>query len=251
MLLQEARDKQLSKLMSGEIEVKIMEDKDLAFSFGESFSEEVSDCLGELAEVGLDSIMEDGLLKEIPFFSTAISLYRIGKSIHERHHLVKLAAFLSEINKGAANETDRQKYREKFQGNEKFRNQELEFILIIIDRYLGFEKPKILAKLYLAYLQDNLSWDQFTIYAEVIDRFLPGDFNMLKSADSYRTERDIGTDSLQRLIALGLVIEEIRTSNIQYEEGTVIIDDPKTLEKKERHYVRTKFGNTLVDILEM
>ena len=49
---------------------------------------------------------------------------------------------------------------------------------------------------------------------------------------------------------MGLVIEEIRKSNVKHKEGTVIIDDPEDMEKKERNYVRTEYGLKLVDILE-
>lgn len=129
-----------------------MEEKSLSLSFGDSLTKEISDCVGKFVEVGIDSIMEDGLLKDIPFISTAISIYRIGKSVQECHHIKKLASFLEEIQNEVVDEADRQKYRKKFQGNKAFRDQELEYVLILIDRYIGYEKPQMLAKLYLAYL---------------------------------------------------------------------------------------------------
>ena len=67
-----------------------MTENPLAISFGETLTAEVSGCVTDFAEIGLDSVMEDGLLKEIPFLSTAVSVYRIGKSIHERHYWRKI-----------------------------------------------------------------------------------------------------------------------------------------------------------------
>ena len=107
-----------------------MEEQSLALSFSNSLTEEVSGITGEYVELGLDALVEDGLFKDIPVVSTAVAVYRIGKSIRERHHIAKLISFLNEINKGAADEEKREEYREKFAGNEKFRNQELEYILI-------------------------------------------------------------------------------------------------------------------------
>ena len=101
-----------------------MEGQSLAVSFGNSLTEEVSGIAGEYAELGLDALVEDGIFKDIPIVSTVVSLFRIGKSIRERHQIAKLISFLNEINKGAADEEKREKYREKFASNEKFRNQE-------------------------------------------------------------------------------------------------------------------------------
>ena len=105
----------------------------------------------------------------------------------------------------------------------------------------------MLAKLYLAYLDDKINWIALTQYAEIVDRFLPGDCNILCANTHYKTENDEKTDCLQRLIALGLIIEEIRKPNIQFDSETLIIDDPQR--KKERSYIRTHFGNILVQII--
>lgn len=186
-----------------------MDVKSLALSFSDSLTEEVSGCVGEFVELGIDSMMEDGLLKDIPFISTAVSIYRIGKNIRERHHVAKLAVFLNEINKGVTNEAERREYRKKFQSNEKFRNQELEFTLILIDRYIGFEKPQLLAKVYLAYLNSEIDWHSFTKYAEIIDRLLPRDYLLLDEiALNYAIHND-DYDVASRLVSVGLAGWEI------------------------------------------
>ena len=110
----------------------------------------------------MDALVEDGLFKDVPVIST-ITVYRIGKSFRERHHLAKLISFLNVINKGIVDEEKRNSYREKFASNEKFRNQELEYIMVLIDRYISLDKPQMLAKLYLAYLDEKIIWKEFTI----------------------------------------------------------------------------------------
>jgi len=186
-----------------------MEEQTLALSFRNSLTEEVFSITGEYVELGLDALTEDGLFKDIPIVSTAVAVYRIGKSIRERHHIAKLISFLNEINKGIADEEKREQYREKFNSNEKFRNQELEYILILIDRYISFDKPQMLAKLYLAYLDGDIIWEEFTMYAEVIDRFLLLDCNMLTSQSTrFIVPINKSGDSILRLVALGLMTEE-------------------------------------------
>lgn len=205
-----------------------MDEQSLALAFGSSLTEEVSDIAGEYAELGLDALAEDGLFKDIPIVSTAVAVYRIGKSIREKHHIAKLISFLNEINKGIVDEEKRQNYREKFTSNEKFRNQELEYILILIDRYISFDKPQMLAKLYLAYLDGKIKRDEFMQYAEVLDRLLPGD--IFRYDGRLKFNRDYG-GTLQRLAGLGLM------------RGSVV---PHAYELS---YDKTRFGAILLDVL--
>lgn len=230
-----------------------MEERSLSISFGNSLTEEAYGIAGEYAELGLDALVEDGLFKDIPIVSTAMAVYRIGKSIRERHHIAKLIAFLNEINKGIADEEKRQNYREKFTANEKYRNQELEYILILIDRYISSDKPAMLAKLYLAYLDGEIIWEEFTMYAEVIDRFLLLDSRTLTTtATQTIVHRNLGGESVLRLVALGLMAEKANNSRVELcEDGEVIFygDDINRISGKMRIYERTEFGEQLAAIL--
>lgn len=223
----------------------------LSNSFGESLTENTADCVSELAEIALDSQFDEGILKEIPFISVAFSLYRIGNSIYEINNLKKLATFLDEINNCITSEEKRSCYISKFSTNEKFRNKELEYLLILIERYIGYERPKMLARIYVAYLDGLINWLTFLQYSEVIDRLLPGDFDLLKSASSYETIQDLKTDSILRLIGMGLVIEDIRKADVEYiaETETISINNSKGLNMKKRKYSRTEFGDLLVQII--
>ena len=230
-----------------------MDEQSLSLSFGHSLTEDVAGIVGEYAEFGLDALVEDGLLKDIPVVSTAVAVYKIGKSIHERHHIAKLVSFLNEINKGIADEEQRQKYREKFNGNEKFRNKELEYILILIDRYISFDKPQMLAKLYLAYLDGEIIWEEFTMYAEVIDRFLLLDAGkLISSGGKTIVHRNMGDEYVLRLVALGLMTEITDTSPfVEHENGNIGITWG-TLTKSistDKVYKRTEFGDKLANIL--
>lgn len=107
----------------------------LAAAISDSLKEDSIACISDLAEVGLDAILNDGLLKDVPVISTAIALYKIGNSIKDRHYIKKLVVFLDEINNGIADEKKRNEYRQKLQDNEDVRNQELEYLMILVDRY--------------------------------------------------------------------------------------------------------------------
>ena len=230
-----------------------MEEQSLSISFSDSLTEEVSGIAGEYVELGLDALVEDGLFKDIPIVSTAVAVYRIGKSIRERHHIAKLISFLNEFNKGIADEEKRTKYRQKFISNETFRNQELEYILLLTDRYISFDKPQMLAKLYLSYLDDEIIWQEFTMYAEVVDRFLMLDCNTLTGdAEKIIVPRNIGGESVLRLVALGLMTEITETSAfVRGNNGNIglSMEGLKKATSRNRTYKRTEFGEKLANIL--
>lgn len=217
--------------------------KNLPEALSESLKENSVDTLSDVLEVGIDAFLDEGITRDIPILSTVMGIYRTGENINNLYLLKKLKVFVCAINDGIASKEDILKYKNKLQDSPKKRQQELEYILVLINRYINLEKPEMLAKLYLSYLDGIITWLELTKYSEVIDRFLPDDFNTLIAYDTFKTERDINTDAIQRLIALGLFVEDFRATLIKNEEGTVTIDPPELLEKRERNYTRTEFGN--------
>ncbi len=230
-----------------------MDDKSLAIAFGESLKEDSIACISDLAEVGLDAIMDDGILKDIPILSTAVAVYKIVSSIKERHNMKKLVMFLNQINHEIPDEQQRFEYQQKFQSNKPFRNQELEYLLVLIERYIGYDKPKMLAKLYAAYLDGFIIWEELTMYAEVIDRFLPLDCNTLISESNKITvHRNIGGESLLRLVALGLMTETNENSIFEQTANGFGISTAsmECFASNDKTYKRTEFGNKLAKILK-
>ena len=228
--------------------------KTLSTAFADSLKEESIACIGEYAEIGLDAVMEDGILKDIPIVSTVIVLFKIGNSITERHNLKKLLIFINEINNGIADEEKRKEYQQKLQSDEKFRNREIEYLFVLIDRYISYDKPQMLAKLYLAYLEGIIIWEELTMYAEVIDRFLLLDCKTLISGDDKTiVHRNIGGESVFRLVALGLMAETTESSPfVQHGNGNfgLTIEGLKKSISTDRVYRRTEFGDKLAEILK-
>lgn len=229
-----------------------MNERTLSVALADSISNEVINCTGDIVEVGLDAIIDDGILKDVPILSTVISLYKIGDSIRERCNLKKIAVFVNELNKGAVSDEKKKEYREKFITNEKFRNQQIEYLLVLIDRYIGYDKPRLLAKLYLAYLDGIIIWEELTMYAEVVDRFLLLDYGTLTSpVEKWIVYRNIGGESILRLVALGLMCEITEVSSwIERENGhfSVTSESLTKLTSKEKIYKLTEFGEKLVNI---
>lgn len=225
----------------------------LALSFRDSLASDITDGVSELVEVGIDAVLEDGIFQEIPLVSTMISLYRIGSSIRDRHNIKKLVSFIDQMRRGCIDEETLQKYRGKIVSDEKKRNRELEYILILVDRYISYDKPRMLAKLYLAYLDGEIIWEEFSMYAEVIDRFLLLDCRTLTTeSEKIIVPRNRGGESVLRLVALGLMTEETDFSAYRQEpDGNLRVTWGTLMQplSPNKTYVRTEFGEKLANIL--
>lgn len=230
-----------------------MKEDSLLVAFSDSLKEETVTSVSELVEVGLDSILEDGLLKDVPLLSTTIALYKIGSSLKERHNIKKLIAFLDEINKKTSTIEKRAEYQQKISFDEKFRNQQIEYLLVLIDRYISYDKPRMLAKLFVAYIDGIITWEELTMYAEIIDRFLLLDVGTFTdNAEITIVHKNIGGESVLRLVALGLMIEETNMSLFEESEHGFEITSAsmQRFSSKERCYKRTEFGEKLAHILK-
>lgn len=214
---------------------------DLSHALSDTMTDELSSVISNLSEAGLDAIMHEGILKEIPFLSTAISLYKIGQSIHDRHYIRKLILFLDALNAKTVSDEERKRHRRRLNINPPKSNAEIEYLLLIIDRFIELDKPPLLAKLYLAYLDERIDWNELTQYSVIIDRCLPGDLQLLsKKRVRFLSYRSISASCL-RLVAQGLMAEYVHDPRIDGQTQSSY----DTIKKFEI----TDFGERLIHIL--
>jgi hypothetical protein len=217
-------------------------EQSLAQALSNSVRKEIADITGNLLEVGMDAIIDEGILKEIPVISLVVSCYNIGSSIRDRHNLLKLLAFVNQINQSLAKPEMIKKYQVAFETDEKKRNQELSYLLVIIDRYVGADRARILAKLYLAYLRNEICWEDLTSYAEAIERLMPTDYELLKKGGVTGIEYQEIPSGYLRLIAVGLMVDYGKSSAISL--GKIV-----PMGGTSKNLALTQFGEKLTQIL--
>lgn len=150
--------------------------------------------------------MDDGILKDIPILSTVVGLYRIGHTIRERHEIKQLALFVAELNRGCTDESKRKQLLEKLNSDTRKSKQEIEYILVVLDNYLEYEKSQMLAKLYIAYLEGTITWAEFAEYASMVKQLIPGDLKLLEERHMVRKQSQCA--ELLRLLSLGLMYQQ-------------------------------------------
>ena len=58
------------------------------------FNDNLKDVAGDIIELGIDSILEDGLLRDIPIVNTIVGTFKFGQNIHDRNLLKQTIIFI-------------------------------------------------------------------------------------------------------------------------------------------------------------
>lgn len=182
--------------------------KKIVPSFAESlFNSSLSELLKDYTEIGIDSVLEDGVLKEVPIVRTILNLTKTVQNIHDRNLLKQLIKFIQTFNDGSVSDEKLIKYRKKFEENPSFANAELERIIIILNSIIDTKKSELLAVIFRAYINELINWEKFCELADVINRLFINDLLLLYAI----CRREINDTSqcegyqADRLISLGLV----------------------------------------------
>lgn len=149
-------------------------------SFKDSIFPAAADSLVDIAEVGIDSILDDNLIKDLPIVGTLVGVGSVYLNIRERNLLQQTLAFIEGLNSKALNEEKKQKYKRKLEGNSKKAETELGRVLVILDDFIDKEKTIMLGQIYQYYVNEEISWSEFCDFSEIIRRIFLSDIDWLK-----------------------------------------------------------------------
>lgn len=197
------------------------------------FDSNIKDISMEYLEVGIDSIIENDLLKELPIVKTVHSVVKVSMAIKEKFFLKKFLAFIKEFNSGSVEEKEIDMRKNAIQNNEQWIYKEIEYLVIYIENLDSIEKARVLAVLYCNYISKKINWERYSQYTEIVNRMFSYDINMLKVF--YRYNQTIKNDeskgffydltSYNRLIGLGLMEKEIDIGQDTSKYGNVFVDN--------------------------
>ena len=184
--------------------------------FNDSLIINSSNLISDYLELGIDSILENELLKEIPVVKTIIGLGRISKSVRNRNLMKNLVIFLNELNNGNVDEGKLNKYRELLMNDNEKAEKELGRIIIILDQTIDNIKSAILAKLYKAYINQIIDWNMFIEFSEITNRIYVNDLDTLlliynNKLNSTKNREDLFR--IERLNSLGIIGLNVQSVN--------------------------------------
>ena len=150
----------------------------------------------DLAEVVIDSVLDDGLLKDIPIVNIIVGLGNFGSKIHKGIFIKKVLTFLSNLESTTIEE--RQNFIQKIESCETYNNKVGEALIMILEKCSDLEKPKIIGKLFKASIKEEIDYQTFLRLCSLIERVHIPDLIHLKSIHNGQNINSVIKDELFR-----------------------------------------------------
>lgn len=167
----------------------------------------------DYAELILDDLLDNDILKSIPIIKTGALLYNSVLKIKEAFNIKKLLVFLQAFRKGQLSNDEINEFQNKFINEVSYKNKVIEQIILMNERFISIEKSKIYANLFLAHVKSLLEWNDLMTLTAVLDTM---NLKALPALKAFGKTKEYGMnivsyDSVFFLLASGLAIKESGT----------------------------------------
>ncbi|WP_396138575.1 hypothetical protein [Flavobacterium sp.] len=133
----------------------------------------------DYTELVIDNITENDLLKEIPIVKTLVAFYNISSSFIARHNVKKILVFLKEFHTRNIDEFKLANFKAKFVRDSIYKEQVLETVLVLNEKFIEVVQSKILANLFKAHIEEHISWVEFNQLAFALNSLNPAGYDFL------------------------------------------------------------------------
>ena len=186
------------------------------------FDPTLSDACSDMAELGIDSLLDDGVFKSIPVVSLLIGVGKTAQNIHDRNLLKQTIKFINTFNEKSISQEKINKYRKKIQSKPKYAEEELGRVIILLNSNDELKKSELLGKFYRAYGDETIDWDTFCELSDITSRLFVSDLQLLY--DIYHLQVSDTSQcpvyKADRLIALGLLDSATKSMTISSSTGS-------------------------------
>jgi hypothetical protein len=192
----------------------------------------------DISEITIDSLLKDGILKDIPIVGTLIHLAKLGVNIRDILFLKKMVSFMSGLKEILP--AERSKMINKIDDSKEYRVKVGEKLLYIIDSCNDYENSENVSRLFKAYLKEKITYNEFLSSSNVIERIESHDLKwFLKN-----TRESMGVEEVGNLISSGLF-------DLHYEQIDISVEDQDDYESSDRYKTRVNGGETYLTISQV
>lgn len=122
-------------------------------------SQSFSDLISDINEIVLDSILDEGFIKEIPLFGLIFKSNNLLITIQEKLFIKKMLTFLKQLE--STSTKDRKEQTEKIDNDPTYKTKVGEKLIYIINEADDCEKAKYIGDLYKEFINKKLTYDDF------------------------------------------------------------------------------------------
>lgn len=165
-----------------------------------------------IEEIDIFQLLDSDILKAVPGINKIVLAYKGFLNIRDKIFTKKFLIFLKEFRDKTINPDKFQKFQRKFDSDDNFRRKIIENLIVYIDDYKTYEKIKILARLFGAYIEHHFDWDHFLNLANCLDKVNLSNLIIIPKIDTTEGKEiiDFNEADLQGesdLISAGLAIQ--------------------------------------------
>lgn len=139
----------------------------------------------EILEFTIDQVVDEGILKDIPFVGWIAKGLSISQSISDRILYHKILRFLVDLN--VDNNAKRDVFRNKIISDPDLEKKVGEHLLVLLNKIDAVEKASLIAKCFNCFLIGTIDHDYFTDLSTTIERSTLTDLKALNNTRSKRT----------------------------------------------------------------
>jgi len=162
------------------------------------------DSVVEAGEIAVDSMLEEGILKEIPVLSAIVRLYKAGVGIRDVLFLKKLNRFLAGLQ--SVREEERQKFIDSMNADPEQKQRVGETLLMLLERLDDMGKPDLVARAFKRFMREEIDLEELRRVCLAIDRCFLSDLRYLAT-----TGRDQEMPQAAALILASCGLVEVAT----------------------------------------
>lgn len=192
--------------------------------------------LSDIIEATIDGVIENDFIKSIPIIGSIRNLIKTGQSISDYLLAKKISTFLSALNE--LSEEKQFRVIKKIDEDDDYKERLGLQLIEIINRCDNHEKPRLIAKLFRAYLTGEIEVEDFYKYSQIINNAHYADLIKLSQMPTGITE----VYEVNSLMALGLI--ELKSKNLGNSEVLGGIGKTNKIE-----YVLNKYGQELYKLI--
>jgi hypothetical protein len=204
-------------------------------SFDETLeTSNLKDLAMDYGELSIDSTLPEGLVQEVPIVKTLYSLLKFGANVRDHLFLKKILTFMRGIE--GVDPKQRRKMIRHIDGSHKYEIKVGEKLLYIIDSCDDHEVSAQIAKLFRAFLEEEIDYDSFLDASSIIRRITPSDLKWFLGHEGEYTIEESGA-----LLGTGLFNVNIEEISATTQED----DDWKRVAEGGNHLITSVDGGKL------
>lgn len=230
-----------------------MKNHELSSKLGVTISDSnLTNLTVDIIEAILDeTLLEEGILKEIPIISSILGINKSINSIQDYLFTKKILSFLTGLSNISPQK--RNEAISKIDKDENYNQSVGSKLLYIIDNAQDHEIAKLISKLFVAFISEKLSYQEFCKSAQIINRIDYYDLlEFLKIKDDAYGQNGtegLGLEEIDNfLITAGLCSAETSEVNVEDEDDWKM-DRKYKVEGGVTKIYRTLIGNKIYNIL--